>query len=68
MFTLWVRNVNQNAPAKFVPTKGSRICSEHFSYDMIMITDGGKRVTLKPGAVPTIFPNSQVCAWMLGAI
>ena len=63
MYGIWVENVNRNAPVQFVPTKGSRICAEHFSKDMI--EEGGQRVILKPYAIPTIFPNSQVCAFML---
>ena len=58
-YAIWLENVNQNSPVKFVPTKQSRICSEHFSLDMF--EEGGVRVILKPYAVPTIFPHSQVC-------
>jgi hypothetical protein len=61
MYTKWLENVNKNALVKFVPTGGSRICSEHFSSDMK--EEGGQRVILKPFAVPTIFPTSQVCVF-----
>ena len=46
--------MNKHAPVKFVPTKSSRLCSEHFSADMF---EKGYRqkVVLKPDAVPTIF-------------
>ena len=27
---VWVKNENKGGPAKFVPVKDSRICSEHF--------------------------------------
>ena len=47
---------------KFIPTKGSRVCSKHFSTDMI--DEVGQRVILKPNAVPTIFPSSQVCVFV----
>ena len=58
-YAMWVENINRNAPIKLSPTTASRVCSEHFSEDMI---DGsGQRVILKPNAVPTIFSKSQVC-------
>jgi hypothetical protein len=60
-YAIWVKNVNRNAPVKFVPTTASRICSEHFSADMI--GESGQRVMLKPNALPTIFPESQVCIY-----
>jgi hypothetical protein len=60
MYATWVAIVNRNAPVKFAPTKGSHVCSEHFSLDMIK--EGGARVILKLDAFPTIFPNSQVFA------
>jgi hypothetical protein len=62
MYAIWVENANKNSPVKFVPTKGSRICSGHFNSDMI--EEGGKRMILKSYAVPTIFPNFQVCAFL----
>ena len=34
MYALWLENVNKDAPVKFVPGKGSRVCSKHFSLDM----------------------------------
>ena len=58
-YAIWLENVNKNSPVTFVPTKQGRICSEHFSLDMF--EEGGVRVILKPFAVPTIFPHSQVC-------
>ena len=54
LYSIWVENVNKNRPAKFVPVKDSRICSEHFSADMFEDGHGGKAV-LKSYAVPTIF-------------
>ena len=58
MHAKWVENVNKNAPGKIVPTKGSRLCSAHFSVDMVK--EDRERVILKPNAVPTIFNFSQV--------
>ena len=55
----WVENVNSHTPYQFVPKKGSRLCSVHFSPDMIQ--EGRERVTLKKNAVPTIFPTDEVC-------
>ena len=34
MYALWLENVNKDAPVKFVPGKGSHVCSKHFSPDM----------------------------------
>ena len=51
--------MNNAAAVKFVPTEVTRLCSEHFSADMK--DEGGQKVILKPFAVPTIFPTSQVC-------
>ena len=62
MYTKWLENVNKNVLVKFIPTRVSRICSEHFSSDMK--EEGGQRVILKPFAVPTIFPTSQVCTFV----
>jgi hypothetical protein len=62
MYAKWLENFNKNARVKFVPTGGSRLCSEHFSSEMK--EEGGQRVILKPFAVPTIFPTSQVCAFV----
>ncbi len=56
----WVENVNKYTPYEFVPKPGSRLCSEHFGPNMI--EEGRQRVVLKPFAIPTIFPNLQVCA------
>ena len=61
-YAIWLENVNRNAREKFVLTTQSRICSEHFSLDMF--EEGGDRVILKPYAVPTIFPCSQVCGYL----
>ena len=58
-YAIWLENVNKNSPVKFVPTKQSRISSEHFSLDMF--EEGRVRVILKPCVVPKIFPHSQVC-------
>jgi hypothetical protein len=62
MYAKSLENVNKNALVKFVPTGGSRLCSEHFSSDMK--DEGGQRVILKPFAVPTIFPTSEVCVFL----
>ena len=61
MYTKWLENVNKNVLVTFIPTRVSRICSEHFSSDVK--EEGGQRVILKPFAVPTIFPTSQVCMY-----
>ena len=58
MYALWVKNFNKDAPVKFVPVKGSRLCSKHFSSNMFK--EGGKRAILKRNAIPTIFGKSQV--------
>ena len=62
MYNKWLENVNRNTLVRFVPTEGTRICSQHFSPDMK--EEGGHRVILKPFAVPTIFSTSQVCAFV----
>ena len=58
MYALWVKNVNKDAPVKFVPVKGSRLCSKHFISNMFK--EGGKRAILTRNAIPTIFGKSQV--------
>ena len=58
MYALWLENVIKDAPVKFVPGKGSRVCSKHFSPDMFK--EDKKRAILKHNAVPTIFNDSQV--------
>jgi hypothetical protein len=63
MYGKWLENVNRNARIKFVQTRGSRLCSEHFSSEMK--EEGGQRVILKLFAVPKIFPTSKVCASFL---
>ena len=45
--------MNKHAPVKFVPTKSSRLCSEHFSADTFE-KGSRQKVVLKPDAVPTI--------------
>ena len=35
MYMKWLENVNENANVKFVPKKGNRVCSEHFSPHMV---------------------------------
>ncbi|CAB3987619.1 DNA transposase THAP9, partial [Paramuricea clavata] len=60
MYGKWLENVNRNAQVKFMPTGGSRLCSEHFSSAAEMKEEGGQRVILTPFAVPTIFPISKV--------
>ena len=62
LYNKWLENVNKHTLVKFVPTEATRICSEHFSYDMK--EEGGQRVTLKPFAVPTIFYACQVCPFV----
>ena len=62
MYALWLENVNKDAPVKFVPGKGSRVCSKHFSLDMFK--EGKKRAILKHNAIPTIFNNSQVSMFL----
>ena len=62
MYAKLLENVNKNVQVKFVPTGGSCLCSEQFSSDMN--EEGGQRVILKPFAVPTIFPTSQVCVFV----
>ena len=63
MYSKWLENINKNKGLdKFVPTEGTRICSEHFSPDMK--EEGGSKVILKPYAFPTIFPTLQVCAFV----
>ena len=59
LHAIWVENVNRDAAVKFIPTKGSRLCSEHFSANVLQMTE--QKVTLLPDAVPTIFQKSQVC-------
>ena len=55
LYSIWVKNANKGGPAKFVPRKDSRICSEHFSSDMFEEDGRGGKAILKPFAVPTIF-------------
>ena len=62
MYALWLENVNKDAPVKFVPGKGSRVCSKHFSSDMFK--EGKQKTILKHNAVPTIFNNSQVSMFL----
>ncbi|XP_028416401.1 THAP domain-containing protein 5-like [Dendronephthya gigantea] len=50
--------MNRDAAVKFIPTKGSLLCSEHFRADMLQMT--GQKMMLLPDAVPTIFQKSQV--------
>ena len=63
LYARWMENVKKNAPVQFVARKGSRLCSEHFSVDVMQQV--GQRIMLLPGAVPTIFQNSQVCVYIL---
>ena len=59
LYEKWVTNLNKNAPVKIAPTNGSRLCSQHFSSEMII--EDRERVILKPNAIPTIFQCAQVC-------
>ena len=53
---IWLENVNNYAPVKFVPTKSSCLCSEHFTADMFYEkSNSSSRPVLKPSAVPTVF-------------
>ncbi|XP_028415048.1 uncharacterized protein LOC114538133 [Dendronephthya gigantea] len=52
-----MENINKNAAVEFTPNKGSRVCSEHFSVDMMQKV--GQRTMLLPYAIPTIFQKSQ---------
>ncbi|XP_028401622.1 uncharacterized protein LOC114524672 [Dendronephthya gigantea] len=58
LHALWMENINKNVPVEFTPIKGSRVCSEHFSVDMMQKV--GQRTMLLPYAIPTIFEKSQV--------
>ena len=62
LYVKWLENVNKNSGVKFIPTEAARICSDHFRADMK--EEGGQKVILKPFAVPTIFPTSQVCVFV----
>lgn len=65
---IWLENVNKHAPVKFVPTKSSCLCSEHFTADMFYKKGNhGSRAVLKPSAVPTIF-NQWLSQVSLSAI
>ena len=55
----WLENVKTNASVWFIPRKDGRLCSEHFSVDMVQQV--GQRMMLLPDAVPTIFQNFKVC-------
>ena len=63
LHAIWVESVGKHSPIKFVPSKGSRLCSKHFSKDMI--EEDRMRVILKPNAVPSIYHNVEVCAFEL---
>ena len=55
----WLENVKKNAPVWFNPRKDGRLCSEHFSADMVQQV--GQKMMLLPDAVPTIFHDFKVC-------
>ena len=48
----WKKNLRRD---NWVPTKSSRLCSDHFQEDMI--DRSGKTVRLKPDAIPTRFKS-----------
>lgn len=55
----WLENVKKNAPVWFNPRKDGRLCSEHFSGDMVQQV--GQRMMLLPDVVPRIFQSFEVC-------
>ncbi len=62
MYNKWLENVNKNTLVRFVPTEGTRICSQHFSPDMQ--EEGGHRVILITEAIccpNNIFYFSGLC-------
>ena len=54
---LWEANIRQDGRDDWSPSKASKICSDHFLEKYLDRT--GKRIRLKPDAVPTRFKDIQ---------
>ncbi|KAG8198450.1 hypothetical protein JTE90_022186 [Oedothorax gibbosus] len=61
---IWLQNIGR--PLMVVKELSSCVCIKHFEKDLIIDRNDDsvrKRITLKPGAVPTIFQNTDVAKY-----
>ena len=56
-----VAKIRRDPGSRFVVTKNTKVCSEHFTFDDFVILPGcpSIRSTLKPSAIPSVFAWSK---------